>query len=191
MIYMVECGFGDPVDEGEWNEWYSGPKLDQLLAVPDFLSAQRFKSLDSRPAPYLNVTTIATTKMFNSSDYRGHGGGHFGKWPVELIIDWDRRLFSGDALIPPIGDNERLLFVDRALPDIGELAGAIPTAINWLEGQDWQALAQYTDGIALDQSVRYRGFAVLPVHACAELVEREDLRLYAPICAYRDKSTID
>jgi hypothetical protein len=190
MIYMVECGFGDPNDEAEWNEWYSGPKLDQLLAVSDFLSAQRFKSLDARPAPYLNVTTIASTQMFNSSDYRGHGGGHFGKWPVELILDWDRRLFCGDAPIPPIGDNERLLFVDRAQPDTGELASIIAQPINWLEGQDWQELAQYKDGIALDQSVRYRGFAVLPADACTDLLGRDDLRLYAPICPYRDKSTI-
>ena len=190
MIYMVECGFAAPNDEAEWNEWYSGPKLDQLLSVADFLSAQRFKALDARPAPYLNVTTISSTQMFNSADYRGHGGGHFGKWPVELIIDWDRRLFSGDAPIPPIGDNERLLLVDRAQPEAGELVGAVPVPINWLEGQDWQVLAQYQDGIALDQSVRYRGFAVLAADACADLVGREDLRLYTPICPYRDKSTI-
>ena len=187
MIYMVECGFGDPAGEAEWNEWYSGPKLDQLLAVTDFLGAQRFKALDARPAPYLNVTTIRSTRMFNSDDYRGHGGGHFGKWPVELIIDWDRRLFSGDALIPPVEENQRLLFIDRAEPDAGDIANEIAEPIHWLEGRDWQQLAQYEDGIALDQSVRYRGFAVLPTSACPDLAQREDVRLYAPICAYRDK----
>ena len=30
MIYMVECSFTDPQCEQEWNDYYSGPKLDQV-----------------------------------------------------------------------------------------------------------------------------------------------------------------
>ena len=180
---MVECGFADPAREAEWNVWYSGPKLDALLAVQEFLSAQRFKALDARPAPYLNVTTIRSAQMFNSADYRGHGGGAFGPWPAELIIDWDRRLFSGAASIPPVAADQRLLLIDRNEPHAEELG----VAIEWLEGLDWQQLAQYRDGIALDQSVRYRGFAVLSANACAQIAQRDEVRLYAPICAYRGK----
>lgn len=188
MIYMVECGFADAAREDEWNAWYSGPKLNELLKVADFLSAQRFKALDARPAPYLNVTTIVSGEMFNSTDYRGHGGGAFGPWPAELILDWDRRLFSGAVQIPPVSDDQRLLLIDAQQPQADAISGELGISIDWLEGHDWQQLANYKDGVALDQSVPYRGFAVLAVSACTDLAQRDDLRVYAPVCPFQGGS---
>ena len=188
VIYMVECGFGDPAREDEWNTWYSGPKLTALLEAEDFLSAQRFKALDARPAPYLNVTTIRSAEMFNSTDYRGHGGGVFGSWPAELIVDWDRRLFSGPVQIPPLTDDQGLVLIDSQQPQAAAISSELGITIDWLEGHDWQQLANYSDGVALDQSVSYRGFSILPASACTQLARRDDLRVYAPICPFRGKS---
>src|SRR5687768_10843572 len=100
MLYIVECGFADPAREAAWNAWYSGPKLSELLAVPGFLSAQRFRALDSNPAPYLNVTSIASPELFTTPAYRNNGGGRFGDWEPALIIDWSRRLFTGITEMP-------------------------------------------------------------------------------------------
>ena len=58
MIYIVECAFTDPAREAAWNEFYSGEKLDTLLALPGFRASQRFRALTDVPAPYLAVHSI-------------------------------------------------------------------------------------------------------------------------------------
>jgi hypothetical protein len=182
MIYLIECGFGDPAREAEWNAWYNGPKLEQLLSVPDFLSAQRFRALDDRPAPYLNATAIASARMFASADYRGRGGGGFGPWDVELIIDWTRRLFTGVDELPAVPMDMRLAVLDRPRE-------AAPNApFQWLTGLDWEREAAYRDGIALDSSIPSRGMAAIDPRSAPELAEAfPEVRLYEPICPKRTR----
>ena len=183
VIYMVECGFADPSREAEWNAWYSGAKLDQLLAVPDFLSAQRFRALDAAPAPFLNATTIASPRMFTSRDYRGGGGGGFGPWSAELVIDWTRRLFTGLDDIPAVPMSMRLAVLDAppgSAPDLG-------LAFGWLTGLGWQETAGYDDGIALDDSLPHRGLSIVDAATAAGLPAIPGLRLYEPLCPKRTR----
>ena len=108
MLYIVECGFADPAREAEWNAWYSGPKLSELLAVPGFRAAQRFRALDAEKSPYLNLTSIETAEMFTNPSYRSQGGGRFGPWDLALIIDWRRLLFTGMEEMPPVPEGHCL-----------------------------------------------------------------------------------
>ena len=185
MIHVVECGFADRSREAEWNVWYSGPKLDKLLTVPDFLSAQRFKALDDRPAPYLNVTAVTSARIFTSPDYRDGGGGRFGPWDLDLLVDWTRRLFSGLDDIPAVPMEIRLAMLDLApenAPDLG-------LQFNWLVSLDWHQETGYEDGIALDGSVPHRGIAVTDPATAADLPAIPELRVFQPLCPKRTKGS--
>ena len=57
MLYMAECRFTDPAQEEAWNAWYGGPRLDELLSVPGFLTSQRFKAVTPADSPYLAIHT--------------------------------------------------------------------------------------------------------------------------------------
>lgn len=181
IYYTVECGFADPSRETEWNAWYSGPKLGDLLAVPDFLSAQRFRALDGAPAPYLNITNIRTTDMFTNPAYKSGGGGGFGIWDAALVIDWRRCLFNGPIAMPPVPDDMRLAVLDqvpRTVPNLNAV-------FHWLDRLDWATETGYNDGAALDSSVPHRGLAVIDAQTADALPKLPGLRIYEPICPQR------
>jgi hypothetical protein len=63
-VYVVRSG---PVDGGEaaYNDWYTNVHLADVLAVPGFISAQRFRAADpaapDAPVPaYLTLYTMRT-----------------------------------------------------------------------------------------------------------------------------------
>lgn len=181
MLYMVECGFADPAQEAAWNAWYSGPKLDELLAVPGFLAAQRFRALDHAPAPYLNLVSITSPEVFTSPAYRHGGGGRFGHWDTALVIDWSRRLFTGLLEMPAVPNDMCLARLDMApdqAPDLG-------VGFAWLDGLDWQAVSAYRDALALDASVPHRGLAIVDLKMACALPAIPALRIYQPICPKR------
>ena len=31
FVYIVRCNFNEPEKEQAWNDWYSGPKIAQML----------------------------------------------------------------------------------------------------------------------------------------------------------------
>ena len=41
FVYIVRCNFTDPAKE-HWNAWYSGPKIEQMLANRIFSPASAF-----------------------------------------------------------------------------------------------------------------------------------------------------
>jgi hypothetical protein len=62
-IMVVQSAPSDPAREDEFNEWYSHTHLPEILAVPGFVSARRYKVHDPAdggpPAhPYLAVYEI-------------------------------------------------------------------------------------------------------------------------------------
>ncbi|MCZ6872061.1 MAG: hypothetical protein O7G88_00815 [bacterium] len=181
MLYLVECGFADSSQATAWNDWYSGLKLEELLTLPDFLSAQRFRALDNNLAPYLNVTSIASTELFTNPDYRRGGGGSFGPWALDLIIDWRRLLFAGMDEMPAVADDQRLLVLDQE-PDT---ASDLGVAMTWLDGLDWQTATNYADGVALAASVPHRGLAIVSPEIADALPPLPSLRIYTPICPKR------
>ena len=134
MLYMVECDFADPAQEDAWNHWYSGEKLDELLANPGFVATQRFKAVTPRKSAYLAIHSVKSADVFTTPTYKAGGGGRFGDWDPALVTNWSRRLFDGIAESPDVRKDEMLLVIDD---------GATPPpgiAVTWLEGLDWSAV---------------------------------------------------
>ena len=112
MLYMVQCGFADPEQEDAWNDWYSGQKLNELLGMPGFVAAQRFRATTPCPEPYLAVYSIVSLAVFGHPAYLTGGGGTLGDWDPALVTNWSRRLFDGIDESPAVGDGQSLVILD-------------------------------------------------------------------------------
>lgn len=95
FLYVVRCNFARPEREAAWNDWYSGPKLRQMLAKPLFRSGQRFvaTALDMR-RKYLALWLVESPAAFATPEYRADWG--FGEWAAD-VTDWSRDLYDASA----------------------------------------------------------------------------------------------
>lgn len=103
FVYMVRCNFARPELEDRWNDWYSGPKLEEMLRKPHFLAVQRFTAaaLDTR-RKYLALWLVASPAAFTSEEYRADWG--FFEW-TSHIRDWSRDLYRTElAATDPLFD---------------------------------------------------------------------------------------
>jgi hypothetical protein len=91
-LYAVRCNFARADLEEAWNDWYSGPKLRQMIAKPLFLSGQRFAAsgLDRR-RKYLALWVVESPAAFATPEYTGDWG--FFEWQPH-IRDWSRDLYA-------------------------------------------------------------------------------------------------
>lgn len=181
MLYMVECDFGDPAQEDAWNDWYSGEKLDELLANPGFTATQRFRALTPRPAAYLAVHSIASVAVFTDPAYTSGGGGRFGDWDPALMTNWSRRLFDGLAQSPPVGPDACLLLMD------GDGDAPPSVDLTWLRGLDWDTAGRYRNAVALDASVSRRGIGVIERSRLSDLPEMPGLWAFEPLTELKRK----
>jgi hypothetical protein len=167
---MVECSFTDSVREAEWNRYYSGAKLDSVLAVPGFRTSQRFRALDSLRAPYLAIHTVASIDVLAGTTYKSGGGGSFGEWQL-YITDWKRNLFDGCDVAPDVALDERLLVNDR-------LPAELDTA-----GLDVLLLR----AVGLDLSTPQRAIATVRAsdRSRIEAARRSGFRVYEPMMSQR------
>ena len=94
FVYIVRCNFTEPAKEQAWNDWYSGPKIAQMLAKPHFRSCQRFRRTSGQGRNYLALWTLQSPDAFNTAEYRSDWG--FFEW-APYITDWSRDLFYGGA----------------------------------------------------------------------------------------------
>jgi hypothetical protein len=104
LAYVVRCNFNDPKKEQAWNDWYSGPKLKQMLDKPYFLTVQRYRRVSGTGRNYLAFWTLASAEAFETPEYKSDWG--FFEWRPH-IIDWSRDLFKaeqGDVHAPQVPD---------------------------------------------------------------------------------------
>lgn len=92
FVYSVRCNFKNAELENVWNEWYSGPKLVQMLAKPMFISGQRFRArgLNQR-RQYLALWVVESPDAFKTKEYTSDWG--FFEWAPH-IGDWSRDLYG-------------------------------------------------------------------------------------------------
>src|SRR5438552_18023182 len=98
FVYIVRCKFTAPAKEQAWNDWYSGPKIKQMLAQPYFRSCQRFRRAAGNGRDYLALWTLASPEALKTAQYTAQWG--FAEW-APSITDWSRDLF--DARRAPEG----------------------------------------------------------------------------------------
>lgn len=111
LAYVVRCNFNEPEKEKAWNDWYSGPKLKQMLAKPYFLTTRRYYRVAGTGRNYVAFWTLASSQAFETTEYKSDWG--FFEWRP-FIIDWSRDLFEaekGDVDAPQVGDNGFLRLV--------------------------------------------------------------------------------
>jgi hypothetical protein len=94
-VYTVRCKFTAPDREAAWHAWYSGPKLEQMLAQPYFLTCQRFRRAAGKGRDWLALWTVSRPEALTTREYRSQWG--FAEWQPH-VTDWSRDLFeAGDA----------------------------------------------------------------------------------------------
>jgi hypothetical protein len=92
FVYIVRCNFNEPAKEQAWNNWYSGPKIAQMLAKPHFRTCQRFARSSGTGRNYLALWTLSSPDAFKTAQYTTDWG--FFEWAPH-IVDWSRDLFDG------------------------------------------------------------------------------------------------
>ncbi len=92
--YIVRCRFTEPAREQAWNAWYSGPKIEQMLAQPYFLTCQRFRLAAGSGREDLTLWTVESPQALATPRYTAQWG--FAEW-TPYIADWSRDLFDGGA----------------------------------------------------------------------------------------------
>lgn len=151
FLYAVRCNFsGGAAREAAWHAWYDGPKLRQMLALPQFLAVQRFAAaaLDTR-RKYLALWQVASPAAFTTPEYRAQWG--FADWTTD-IADWSRDLYRAPdeaASHLEIGADDALYiaaFDGVSAADAGarraQLAGRLPGVV-WCEATGLDRHAPY------------------------------------------------
>jgi hypothetical protein len=93
-VYIVRCNFAEPGREQAWDEWYSGPKIAQMLRKPHFRSCQRFRRTGGSGRDYLALWVLSSPAAFKTREYTSDWG--FFDWE-QYVTDWSRDLFDGGA----------------------------------------------------------------------------------------------
>jgi len=93
-LYAVRCNFQDSGLEQEWNDWYNGPKMADMLALPHFLQAQRFYAcgLDA-DVRYLALWLLESADALQTPEYKSSWG--FARW-APMIKNWSRDMIEPD-----------------------------------------------------------------------------------------------
>jgi hypothetical protein len=158
IVYAVRCNFSRADLEPEWNDWYDGPKTEEMLSKPGFLSGQRYSvaGLD-QTIRYLALWVLESPEALNSPAYKSSWG--FFDW-TPYIVDWSRNLYrtpDGDVspmLDVPSGGGLHFVACDgvpatQAKDRVRELAVRHPS-LTWMPV------------VGLDRSCGVIGFCLLP-----------------------------
>jgi hypothetical protein len=125
-VYIVRCDFTEPGKEQAWNDWYSGPKIAQMLRKPHFRSCQRFRRTGGSGRNYLALWTLDSPDAFKTRAYTSDWG--FFDWE-QYVTNWSRDLFDGgtareaDFAVAP-GDTLEVFAFDGMSAADGEAARA-------------------------------------------------------------------
>lgn len=173
MLYMVECGFSDPAREQAWNDYYSGRKLDEVLAAPGFRTSQRFKAIIVSPAPYLAIHTVDSLEVFKDAAYLSRGGGRFDQIYQPCITNWRRSFYNGIDRAPAIAEDELL-----ALSDHPDQVKDVAVDFIWLAAAGLDALAPRRGIARID---RQQADQIAKMHGRV-------IAVYAPMMPQRQES---
>jgi len=186
-VYAVRCNFSRPDLEGRWHAWYNGPKTDEMLAKPGFLSGQRYRAAGMDQAiTYLALWVLESPEALKTPAYTAQWG--FADWSAH-ITDWSRNLYRA-----PDGDACAILDVPAKGALYFAALDAVPADEAEARRRAFEAArpdVTWLPVIGLDMSCPAIGVRVLPAigqppdplppHLAAGIRET----LYAPLAACR------
>ncbi|SPA46661.1 conserved hypothetical protein [Cupriavidus taiwanensis] len=165
MIFMSQSGLIVETRKDEWDRWYQD-HLRIMVTVPGIASAQRFATDHRNWPPSLAMYTVASASVFEDAYYQQVRG--MGCWLPLIDTHFYRRvLFDGLPQAPAVPSELLLAVTDQPRPR-GDLYG-VPFL--WLKA------------VGLDQSISFRGIAVVASDSANGLGDRDDVALYRPLTA--------
>jgi hypothetical protein len=166
MIYMVEMEFRNPDREADWHVWYLGHVAKLIRNVPGFRASQRFRAITPTPSPWLAMHDVKSAAVFDSAEYRAHGGpASTGAWQAEHT-NWYRNLFAGIDHTPEVALDAHLLVAE----DDARVPAPYDASVSWLQA------------VGLDRTAQRRGIAILPAgNLAASLFDLPGVRIFRPI----------
>jgi hypothetical protein len=90
FVYLVRAEFSEQGEEDAWNAWYDGKHIPDLLTVPGFLSATRYRERGPKRR-YLAAYEISSPDVFQDPRYAEVTG--WGEWEP-YIVEWRRGVFK-------------------------------------------------------------------------------------------------
>jgi hypothetical protein len=147
--YMVEMDYPHETEaERTAFDAFYQRHIDMLLAIPGFLSAQRFHCRENVRAPFLALYRLAGPEVMTSEAYTSKAGRMSVDPDFRVnMTNWDRNLVQGPTgaglpdLAVEMGDS--IMLIDR----LNEAAPPLPPGFTPLEI------------VGLDQSIKQRGVA--------------------------------
>ncbi len=112
MIYMVEIDFPHPDRQAEFEAWYES-HLQRIVAVPGFISAQRFKSTGPAASSNLAIYALESGDVLTSAPYRAKFGPESVGVLRPLFTNWYRNLLSGMTNVPEVARDGWIAVLDR------------------------------------------------------------------------------
>ena len=95
FVYVVRSNFTRPDLQEQWNTWYSGPKLTEMVTHPHFLSGQRYEAVGlDQTIRYLALWVVESPDAFTSDQYKARWG--WAEWQP-YISHWSRNLYDAGA----------------------------------------------------------------------------------------------
>jgi hypothetical protein len=88
-IYLVHAELAGTADEQAWNDWYDDKHIPELLSVPGFISAYRFRERSERKR-YLAGYRLERPDVFEEPRYREITG--WAEWKPH-IAKWSRAAY--------------------------------------------------------------------------------------------------
>jgi hypothetical protein len=88
--------FSSPEHEAAWNDWYDNVHLPELLSVPGFVTAVRFRQLGAE-GHYLAMYEIDHPGVFSEPRYAQITG--WGEW-APMVTEWSRSVHVIDGELP-------------------------------------------------------------------------------------------
>jgi hypothetical protein len=95
-LYVVRSVFSSPEHEAAWNDWYDTVHLPELLSVPGFVSAVRFRQLGAE-GHYLAWNESEHPRVFSEPRYAEITG--WGEW-APMIAEWSRSIHVIEGELP-------------------------------------------------------------------------------------------
>lgn len=94
LLFMTDI---DPANEAEFNRWYEEEHLAERMAIPGFINARRFQTVEGSPK-YLALYDLETPDVLQSQAYRHFTGAGKSVWTKRmelLFVNGRRNIYVG------------------------------------------------------------------------------------------------